>query len=552
MSVRLFPNALGLEDASWISFQEKLFNGQLSRLELAELTRSLDTRLTKQIRVRVWRNYASEPMENIIRIVGGYWNIAYDIAYTGYDDSLSFVEISGGNDLYDVELLLVDTSHYQINETDLRSWLGQRAEYLGQVTASPVICVILGKQIDIQIDGKIVSSLVSNDQTDFYDSRYEKSTGSRLSPQTHYLLGQELASTWLPERIVPPKKLLAIDLDFTLHAGVLGEVGNHVVVDHHYSRLQTEISAAKQKGMMLAILSKNDRKDVLTLLHDHPEYKLRESDFVSIEASWGYKSEALFRVLEQTRINQDSVVFIDDNPVELMQMAAAFPGITCVSVDASPVVASKTLNLVPGFRRSVEDHASDLRVKDIQSNEDRERLISNGLTTYYETAQPSLKVSVGLKEDLERLVDLGKRSNQFNLLLARSEIAKYVDPESIWVALSLEDRFSDSGIIGGILCKKGPDRSCKVIDLFLSCRVLGRGLETSLICTGLMAATRQLSGNSLLLSWKIGERNEPGLSWVSREITHCPIDQDGSITITIEDLEKISHPPTGVKVEIKR
>lgn len=303
---------------------------------------------------------------------------------------------------------------------------------------------------------------------------------------------------------------------------------------------------------MLAIISKNDREDVLNLLQKHPDYLLRESDFVSIEASWGTKSDAMLRILEQTRINHDAVVFIDDNPVELMQMAAAFPSITCVSVDAGPEAATKTLQFVPGFRRSSEDHAADVRVRDLQSNEERERLIANGLAAYYDSAQPVLKVSIRQSDDLERLIDLGKRSNQFNLLLARSEKSEYMASGATWVSLSLEDRFSDSGIIGGILCIRDANNFCQLVDLFLSCRVLGRGLETSLICVGLMEATKALTGDHLQLSWVIGERNEPALSWIAKELTKAPIDDAGSITLSLEDLKELSHPPKGVKIEIKR
>jgi FkbH-like protein len=551
MANHQFVNALGLDGAEWIDFQRNVFNGQLTRLEIAELLNLPKTSDVTPVQVRIWRNYACEPMEPIARIIGRYWNLDYDFSFTGYDDSLSFVEVSLNPSSFDVELVLIDTSHYQLEGDEFKQWLNLRLAYLQQVTATQVICVTLGDQIDIQVDGKHVVSLQEHDEA-LYDSRYEKSTGSRLTPTTHYLLGRELASTWLAERSVPPKKILAIDLDFTLHSGVLGESGMGVVVDDQFKHLQKEILKAKQEGLMLAVLSKNDQRDVLNLLKNHPDYLLRESDFVSVEASWGSKTDALARVLHQTRINQDAVIFIDDNPVELIQMSAAFPGVTCVSADSGPDYATNTLRLVPGYRRSISDHAADLRVKDIQSNEDRERLISNGLNTYYETAEPQLKVSVHQLDDLERLVDLGKRSNQFNLLLSRYERHDYEAPRSIWIALSLVDRFSDSGIIGGILCSNTEPNECTVLDLFLSCRVLGRGLETSLICSGLLAAMNQSNSTNLTLSWVAGDRNEPALNWLSKDVLSAPVDAGGSITIGIEKIEKLSRPPTGVKVEIKR
>lgn len=548
----MFLNALNLKADSWISFQEKLCDSQIPRVEISKMLSMLDMSQSNLLRVRVWRNYTCEPMEIATKMVGAYWNFAYNFNYMGYDDSFSFAELSPNDRVYDVELMLVDSNHYQLHYQSLVEWLVSRSNYLGKVTSSHVVCVILGNQIDVLVEGKVVSSLRPDNEIDFYDIRYEKSTGSRLKPKTHYLLGRELAATWLPERSTPPKKLLAIDLDFTLHSGIVGEEGQRVEVTDQFRQLQSELREAKQKGLMLAVLSKNDRQDVLRLFREHPDYVLRESDFVSIEASWSSKSDAMHRVLEKTRINQDSVIFIDDNPVELIQMAAVFPGITCVSVDAGPAVARKALALVPGYRRSIEDHASGIRIRDLQSNEEREMLISNGLTTYYETARPVLKVSVGDHNDLERLIDLGKRSNQFNLLLARSEMVAYVALDSIWVALSLEDRFSDSGIIGGALCIKTSEDSCRVSELFLSCRVLGRGLETSLICSGLMEATKHFSADSLEISWIIGERNEPALSWISKELIGNQIDGEGSITLSIQELKELSHPPTGVKIEVTR
>lgn len=546
-----FTNALELDGADWIQLQKKIFGGQLSRLDLANFLMQPRKREASLIQVRVWRNYACEPMEPIARVVGRYWNLEYEFTYTGYDDSLSLVDDSLGASTFDIELVMIDVSHYQIELDEFQDWLDLRLSHLRQLTATKVVCVLVGEQIEILVDGKKLSSLQCPDGS-FFDVRYQKTTGSRLTPAAHYLLGRELAGTWLGEQIVPPKKLLAIDLDFTLHSGVLGELGINVVVDERFKCLQAEILRAKQDGLMLAILSKNDKRDVISLLQSHPDYMLRETDFVAIEASWESKTEALTRIIRQTRINQDSVVFIDDNPVELLQMSAEFPRVTCVSADVGPEIATTTLKLVPGYRRSSTDHAADLRVRDIQSNQVREQLISSGVSTYYETAKPCLKINVGHVADLERLVDLGKRSNQFNLLLARCERSDYESPSSVWVALSLQDRFSDSGIIGGILCRQTTSEEYSVQDLFLSCRVLGRGLETSLLFSGMLAAMTNVRCRVLNLSWVVGDRNEPALTWLATTVVSDPVETSGAVTMTIEQVRELSNPPVGVRVEVKR
>jgi FkbH-like protein len=552
MCIDEFDNALSLELTEWLRLQDTLLNGQLSRIELADLRKKFDQQSTRTIRVRIWRNYACEPMEPILSVIGKYWNIDYVFVFTGYDDSMSFIELLESGEVFDVELILIDTEHFRVRGPDFLSWLESREKYLMEATGSNVVSAVFSSDISVRVNGEIVQIFHNFEHADFYDSRYKKSTGSRLTPSTHYLLARELSAVWLPEKVIPPKKLIAVDLDFTLHSGILGEEGLRVMVDNQFRELQQELVDAKNRGLMLAVLTKNDQRDVLYLLSNHPDYVLRQSDFVTVDSSWGSKTDALARILIQTRIGQDSVIFIDDNPVELLQMSAVFPGITCVSADKGPAIARKTLRSVPGYRRSTIDYAADLRVRDIQSNEDRERLITNGLTTYYKRAEPILKISVNRAQDLERLVDLGKRSNQFNLLLSRCERIDYESHNAVWVALSLEDRFSDSGVIGGILCSSITSDECTVLDLFLSCRVLGRGLETPLICSGLMAAMNYLNNRQIRLSWVVGQRNEPALKWLSSDLLSTPVDVAGSIIMTIKKIEELSNPPTGVRVEIER
>jgi FkbH-like protein len=345
--------------------------------------------------------------------------------------------------------------------------------------------------------------------------------------------------------------LIAVDLDFTLHEGVLGELQNDVEVNKKFLSLQTELINAKKRGYMLAILSKNERQDVLDLLSSHPDYALREDDFVAIEASWDSKQIAMQRVLEKTRINQDAAVFIDDNPVELLQMMTTFRMVGIVSAADGPAQAFETLQYVPGYRRQSMDDLGETRIRDIRSNEEREALIVDGLNSYYRTALPILGVAVRNADQLERLIDLGKRSNQFNLTLTRSDAVEYGDHNSTWVGLSLKDKFSDSGIIGGLLLRKTDIDRCDVEDLFLSCRVLGRGLETSLICRGILEGLKFFDVSTVAISWVIGERNEPGLKWLSESLLNEMPSEAGSVTLSNSQLVRLSEPPLGVEVEVE-
>ena len=541
---------LGLELTEWIETQEELISGALSRIRVAELLQKNDHPDGDIRYLRIWRNFAVEPMENAFRALGLYWGVGYKFEYMGYDDSFSFSELSEKDDEVDCELLFIDRSHYHLSDDEFISWIHEREKYLANITQRAVVTVIIDAQIILRMESEEVSR-ISSEKESLYDQRYERTTGSRLAPRTHFIIARELSTAWVASLFVPPRKLIAVDLDFTLHEGVLGELQNEVQVNRDFLALQAELIAAQKRGYMLAILSKNDRQDVIDLLLSHPDYLLREKDFVAIEASWDSKQIAMQRILAKTRINQDAVIFVDDNPIELLQIMSAFPQVAVVSAAEGPAQAYQTLQYVPGYRRQSMDSLGETRIRDIQSNEEREALINNGLNSYYRSASPTLSIAVRNEGELERLLDLGKRSNQFNLTLARLGIAEYKSQNSAWVSLSLRDKFSDSGIIGGLLLKKTQDERCEVEELFLSCRVLGRGLETSLLCRGMMEGSKFFGATSVVISWVIGERNEPGLKWLSETLLEGMPSEAGSVTMSNSQLVSLSVPPQGVEVEVK-
>lgn len=545
---------LGLELNDWTEIQGKLLSGKMSRIQMLDLLKScadVDNAQTKYI--RIWRNFAVEPMEIAFRVLGLYWGISYDLMFMGYDDSLSFAEITTAGISDAIEIIMVDKSHYQLSDEDFDAWLRHREEHLTEISMNKVVTVVVDEEITIRVLGNEVSRILPDlNVNSHFDSRYERTTGSRLTPRTHFLIARELSTAWVPSFFFPPRKLIAVDLDHTLHEGVLGELLNEVVVNDDFYLLQQELGVAKSRGFMLAIISKNNRGDVLGLLNSHPRYRLRESDFVAIEASWDSKQNAMTRILDKTRINAEAVLFIDDNPIELLQMKATYPQMGVVSAIDGPVVACQSLSSVPGYRRQSGDTLGETRIQDIQSNEQRAALIENGLMSYYQTAKPVFGVSVGNSEELDRLVDLGKRSNQFNLTLSRLDEASYKSNESIWVSLSLKDQFSDSGTIGGLVIEKSGIDDCTIRELFLSCRVLGRGLETSLICQAILQGMNAFNVGSVAISWVIGPRNEPAISWLtSTFLNEAPV-SPGSVTMLESQIRQLSEPPQGVKVEITR
>ena len=534
----------------WVAAQPRLLTSDLSRLDVADLEEAeIFPPVSAEVLVRIWRNYACEPMEQVVRLVCTFWGINAQFEYSPYDDSFSFAGWTTpppGT----VEVLLIDRKHYSAADSEFAEWLAEREGRFEKISSTKPITVVLSDDIRISVGGVEVSHLEPEGRSKpFFDSRYEKAAGSRLTPHGHNAIARELASSWIPESVVAPKKLIVMDLDNTMHRGILGEIGMNVVVDVRAKELQEEVLRAKQAGFLLAIASKNDASDVERLLDEHPDYLIRRKDLVALQANWKQKFENLRDILELVRVGSDSVIFIDDNPTELILMASAFPKIALVAA-GEEVDAHEALRLVPGFRRSRIDDLADTRIRDLLTNQEREALIHEGLTEYFLTARPVLSVSVNDQSKIDRLVDLGLRSNQFNLVLHRSTLTDFTAPGRIAVALSLADKFSDSGVIGGVLLENADTSTLKIVDLFLSCRVLGRELETPLLAAGLLAGIDLMGTDEVEIVWTIGERNEPALAWLGRTFLTMAPSTAGSLRVSRNILSKLAATPEGVHVDV--
>ena len=536
--------------SDWISAQSRVLTREISRMQIVDLEQEdIYPQSTADLSIRMWRNFACEPMEKFLQLVSGYWGITTSIEYSSYDDALTFAGWRTSV-AETIEVIALDRSYYKSSDQEFSAWLTERQRHLENICGSKPLSVVLSDRITFFVGEEQVSSIEPEDfERPLFDGRYTKSTGSRLAPHTHIAIARELGSTWIPERIVPPKKLLVLDLDNTLHRGVFGEIGMKVSVDSRAHALQEEVLRAKRAGYLLAVISKNDARDIETLFADHPDYLLRRDDFVEVIANWNQKSQNLEKVLELTRIGSDAVVFVDDNPVELILMTAAFPKVTVIAA-GEDADAHTSLRNVPGYRRSTSDDLAEIRTRDLLTNREREDLIKGGLSEYYQSAQPVLSVSVNNPNHLNRLVDLGRRSNQFNLRLARSNEQDFATNDRISIALGLSDKFSESGIIGGILLQPAGGSVLDVVELFMSCRVLGRELETPLIAAGLVAGLDLQHAEEINVQWVIGERNEPALAWLGRVLLGYTPVGPGSLTLSRRILVELAALPEGVSIHV--
>lgn len=287
----------------------------------------------------------------------------------------------------------------------------------------------------------------------------------------------------------PPKKGLITDLDDTVWRGLLGEVGIAGVTwdlasgGHMHAVYQQLLAALAEAGILVAVASKNDPGLV--------EEALRRSDLLiardrvhPVQAGWGAKSEAVGRILRAWNVGADSVVFVDDTPMELAEVAAAHPGIECVTFPKDdPAAAWATL-----------ERLRDFFGKATISEEDRLRLASlrdsglaeappeggEGFEQFLARAAAVVTLDLRLDPDDPRALELVNKTNQFNLNGRRFTDPQWraalARPGAFLLRVSYQDRFGPLGKIA-ILAGRADASGLSVDAWVMSCRAFSSRVE---------------------------------------------------------------------------
>jgi FkbH-like protein len=358
-------------------------------------------------------------------------------------------------------------------------------------------------------------------QVPLLDERSSTTAGTPLAGACHMFIARKLACHWLAAAVLPPVKALALDLDNTLHLGVLGEDGvEGVRVTPKHAALQQYAAALSKRGVFIALISRNEREDVRELFERRQDYPLRWEDFSATEISWGDKADAVARVADALRIGHDAVLFVDDNIGELASVALRAPAVHTLHANADPSLTLRAIEYYPGLWRWKIEAEDSKRVQDLRANAERESLAKQVTdpADYFRSLQVALQFRTDPAEQLSRLADLCKKTNQFNLALRRlseAEIAaRIADPQSCVASVQMSDRLSDSGVIAVIVAERtGSD--LVVEEVCISCRAMGRNLESSIILGVIRVMPLFMGTHSVSFRVQHGPRNQPALEWLA-------------------------------------
>jgi FkbH-like protein len=302
----------------------------------------------------------------------------------------------------------------------------------------------------------------------------------------------DLYSRYLNAFLGKRKKCLVLDLDNTLWGGIIGDDGiDNIGLSNDgpnkaFYDFQREILKLHERGVLLAVCSKNSEDIALDAIENHPHMLLRKEHFLSIRINWNNKAQNIQEIASEINIGLDSLVFLDDSPFEREVVSSKLPD---VLVPELP----KEFSEYPNFIRDLKVFdfltlsQDDFIRNDIyKANISREKLKVNtiNIEDFYYSLEMELSIGEITNSQIVRISQMTQKTNQFNLCTKRyseSDIKRFVQNHDHRVyQLTLKDKFGDNGIVGcAIVNMTG---ATAFIDTYiLSCRAMGRTVETAML-----------------------------------------------------------------------
>lgn len=293
------------------------------------------------------------------------------------------------------------------------------------------------------------------------------------------------------------RKLIIIDLDDTIWGGVVGDLGwEHLVLGGHhhlgeaYVDFQHALKSMKNRGILLAIVSKNEEQTAMEAIRNHPEMVLSLEDFAGWRINWQDKVQNIIELLTELNLGPQSAVFIDDNPVERARVKESLPEVLVPDWPGDPLYYPASLLSLRCFELPSLSR-EDLSRTAMYLSENQRQDLKKSVRSLEEWLR-QLAIRVQVEElhpaNLQRATQLLNKTNQMNLSTRRmseAELMEWAGPKhrKLWT-VRVSDKFGDAGLTG-IVSLEIQGRKAQIVDFILSCRVLGRNIEESMLSTAI-------------------------------------------------------------------
>lgn len=299
------------------------------------------------------------------------------------------------------------------------------------------------------------------------------------------------------------RKCLVLDLDNTCWGGVIGDdgvdgirIGEGSSLGEAHLAVQRLALQLRERGIILAIASKNDDAVARGPFRELDHMLLREEHIAAFQANWIDKPANLKAIARTLNIGTDALVMLDDNPAERAMIRAALPEVAVPELPSDPAQFTRLLSAAGYFEAIGFSQDDRIRAQSYAAQAQRAEVRAS--TESLEDYLQSLEMVIGMRPfdslNRARITQLINKTNQFNLTTRRHSEAQVEafegDPACQTLQVRLRDRFGDMGIIGAVIARQSGD----ILDVetwVMSCRVLGRQVEEAMLAQ-LVAQAREI------------------------------------------------------------
>jgi FkbH-like protein len=317
----------------------------------------------------------------------------------------------------------------------------------------------------------------------------------------------------------PRKKVLILDCDNTLWGGVVGDLGISGIklgqdgIGQAFKDFQINIKNLTKQGIILAISSKNNEKDVIEIFDHHQEMVLKKEDIVIFKANWQDKTNSIREIASELDLSLDSLVFWDDSSFERDQIKNNLPDVCVIEPDGEIFNWANQLLEIPEFSQfnTTNEDFKKLSQYKARAFFQSELKKSYNKIDYLKTISMSATSFFVDESTIQRAQQLCSKTNQFNLLTKRhteENLRFLIQQGNILKIYSLKDKFGDHGLVGLAIAKKTNYEQVYFLDSFiLSCRVIGRYFE-SFMLSDVIYELRKRNVKYLLANYEPTSKNQ--------------------------------------------
>jgi FkbH-like protein len=323
------------------------------------------------------------------------------------------------------------------------------------------------------------------------------------------------------------RKLVVVDLDDTMWGGIVGDVGwenlqlgGHDANGEAFVEFQRRLVSLTKRGIALAVVSKNEEATALDAMRSHPEMIIRPEMLAAYRINWRDKAQNIVEIAQELNLGLQSVVFLDDNPIERGRVREAIPEAHVPEWPSDPTHYSLALESLRCFD-TPHVSAEDLERNAMYATE-RERTALRSQVSSIDEWLATLDLVVRFERlgpsNVARAAQLLNKTNQLNLRTRRLGEAELLawgqEPgREVWT-VHVADRFGQAGLTGLLgLERRGSD--VELADYVLSCRVMGRRVEETMVWAAETRAA-SLGGQQLLIEPIVTKKNKPCIDFFAR------------------------------------